>query len=210
MGSFVRQSDIAKSLSDKQKAVESLADKTKGPSLAEVKEKAGEELDKAITSQLPEEVLTAAGPLSYNAFKARFEDVYAQVSDKSHLMTGRVTHTYTLSGMSITMRSLRNRERAALLPLLNPGSNDAETAKNDVKYRTYLLTLAVARIGDVNFPDLKLTPDTLEAWLSNEKIKQAEEFLSDMDESFFTVLFALFMDLNTAKHYALIENLKNH
>lgn len=209
MGSFVRQSDIASSIGNKQKAVEALADKTKGPTLAEVKEKVVEDLDKAVTSQLPEEVHTAAGTIPYTAFTSRFADVYAQVADKSHLMTGRVTHTYTLSGMAITMRSLKNRERSALLPLLNPGTNDAETAKNDMMYRTYILALAIQKMGEVTFPDLKLTPDTLETWLGSAQIKQAVDLLSDMDESFFTILFALFMDLNTAKHYALVENLKN-
>lgn len=209
MGSFVRPPDIAASIAAKEKAVESLAAKTKGPTLAEAKEKAVEDLDKAVTAQLPEEVVTAAGTLPYATFKSRFEDIYEQVADKSHLLNGRVTHTFTISGMSITMRSLKNRERSALLPLLNPGQTDADTAKNDMAYRAYILTLAISRIGEVSFPDLKLTPDTLNTWMANEQIKQAVEFLCDMDESFFTILFALFMDLNTAKHYALVENLKN-
>lgn len=210
MGSFVRQGDVAAAIDSKKKAIDDLAVKTKGPSLADVKEKISSELDKAVSAQLPEKVPTVSGSITYEAFKSMFSDVYEQVSDKTHLLSGRVSHTFSISGMQITMRSLKQRERAALIPFLNSGKDEIETAKDEARYRSCLLAVSCVQIGEVRFPDVKLTPDDLDNWLKNEAVKQALDFLLDMDESFFTLLFSLFVDLNTAKHYALVENLKNH
>lgn len=208
MGSFVRHSDVTSAI-DKKKAVDSLADKTKAPTLEEVKEKIGDQLDRAVSSQLPKEVPTVNGMLPYETFKATFSDVYEQVSDKSHLLTGRVSHTFKISGMPVTLRSLKNKERSALIPFLGTGKSELEAAKSEATYRAYMLAVSCVRIGDVNFPDIKLTPDNLDSWLQNDQVKQAIDFLTDLDESVFSIVFSLFVDLNTAKHYALVENLKN-
>ncbi len=204
MGSFTKPPDFTKSVDD-------FAAKTKGPGLEEIKRDISAVLDKAVTDQLPKEVPTLLGMLPYATFKELFKNVYDQVSDKTHLLSGRVTHTFRLGKMEVTLRSIKNKERIALAPLLSdPKITDQGKAMVDEHtYKTYLLLLSLVKIDTVPFPDVELTPERFSAWKEHEHIVGAINFIGNLDESLFFTLCGLVTDLSTAKHFALVENLRN-
>jgi len=176
------------------------------PSVIEEREQQNAGISEAVNKQLPETVPTIYGELSYSDFKTRFSKIYDQVQDKTHLLTGKVTCVFSIGNMSVTMRSLKTRERLALAPLA--GSVDG-TGAADPRYRTYVLTLAIEKLDTRSFPSVKLTPDTLSTWEQDEQVKAAIDIVENLDESLFLFLFGLFNDLNVAKNLALVENLKN-
>lgn len=178
---------------------------TKAPSVIEEREQRIAAISDAVNKQLPKTVPTIYGELSYEDFKNRFSKVYEQVQDKAHLLTGKVTCTFNIGSMFVTLRSLRTRERMALAPLAGSEGMSA----TDARYRTYILSLAIEKLDSRVFPSVKLTPDTLDKWKDDEQVKSAIDVVENLDESLFMFIFGLFTDLNTAKNLALIENLKN-
>jgi len=167
------------------------------------------ELDEAISSQIPKEVQTSRGMRPYAQFKKEFDEVYEQVRDKDHLLSGRVTYSTELAGLPITIQSLRQRDRR-LLAAWAPDARDEHRAFMDgeFQYRSRLMVLSLVRVGDVEFPSLPIKTDP-ESWEKQDPIQQALSYVEDWDETLFNVIFGLLSDLETAKHFALLENLGN-
>lgn len=211
-GSFKPTSSIQKTVADRVKAeeIQKLQSSTAAPTAEETKVQALKEREEEVNEFLPKEVDTVFGLLKYEDFKDRFKEVYKQVTDKDHLISGRISGTFTVAGIKITLRSLRVRERSALIPLLgNPGADLTAFSQKESKYRLALLAIALAELGGHAIPEIKLTADTLDAWLANPTVIQTMDFISDMDESFVGLIMRLYGDLSSAKQYALMESLKN-
>jgi hypothetical protein len=211
-GSFKPASAIQKTVASRAKAEElqKLQASTAAPTAEEAKVQELKEKAEEINDLLPKEVDTVFGLLKYDAFKERFAGVYQQVTDKDHLISGRISCTFTIAGMKVTLRSLRVRERAALIPLLgNPGADLTAFSQKESKYRLALLTLTLSEIGGHTIPEIKLTAETLDSWLANTTVMQTMDFISDMDETFVGLLMQLYGNMALAKQYALMESLKN-
>jgi hypothetical protein len=212
-GSFKPTSAIQKTVANRAKAEElqKLQSSTAAPTTEEIKVQELKAKEEEVNEFLPKEVSTVFGTLLYPVFKERFKDIYEQVTDKNHLISGRITGSFQIAGIKVTLRSLRVRERAALIPLLgNPSTDLTEFSQKESKYRLALLTIALADIGGNALPEVKLTPETLESWQSNPTVIQTMNFISDMDETFVGMITQLYNDVSTAKQYALMENLKNN
>jgi hypothetical protein len=167
---------------------------------------------KAIDDALPETVLTCYGEVKYAAFKKMFSSIYDQVRDKDHLINGRIVYEDSLAGIDIRMHNLRAGERRSLLPMMaNPQLEDlVQYNEDDLTYRLLVLVVALEAIEDLRFdrvPSIKGV--SVDEWQKDPAVIQAIEALEDLDESLLTMLYQLFMDINNAKQYALVENLKN-
>ena len=218
-GSFVRKDDIVNSIQAKKgaqvkpapqepKNIENTAQEA--PNSENAKDSGGVVSD-LIEKQLPESVGTAFGTVSYENFKKLFSDVYEQVADKHNLLSGRVTHTFKVGKMNVTFRSLKNKERTALLNYAgNPKTDDlSKFSIDDAEYRKKFLTVSIKSIDEIQFPDVTLTLDTIDSWEQHKLVMDAFDFIENLDDSFVALLYNLAIDLMTAKQYALIENLKN-
>lgn len=211
-GSFARKEDILSSIQSKKGPQEPAQDKRQtGPTTEQIIKEQSDLVTSLVDSQLPEKVNTAFGTIEYPKFKKLFEDVYSQVADKNNLILGRVLHTFKIGGMQVTFRSLKNKERVALLAYIgNPKTEDlARFSQEDAQYRKRFLVATIQSIDETRFPDVLLTSDTIDKWEQNQLIKDAMGFIEDLDDSLVMLLYNLAIDLSTAKQLALMENLKN-
>jgi len=167
--------------------------------------------DDLIKQQLPDTVQSVVvGDLPYARFKQRYEQVYAQVRDKDHLLSGRVRFETELAGMPVVIRSLRQRDRRALSAWAPDARAEHRVFLNqDFQYRLRLVVLSVEKIGDATFPDPPSTLTDFAAWEKVPAVAQALAYAEDWDETLFGLVLGLLSDLETAKHLALLENLGN-
>jgi hypothetical protein len=92
----------------------------------------------------------------------------------------------------------------------NPKTEDlAKFSRDDAEYRKRFLVASIQSLDETRFPDVLLTPDTLEKWEQSQQVKEAMSFIEDLDDSLVLLMYNLAIDLSTAKQLALIENLKN-
>lgn len=166
-----------------------------------------------IDSKLPATVISDVhGKLTYAEFKARYEPVWDQISTKEYL-TQRIRYTTKLGSAAIILRSLTKREQKALTffePIAGTAAEDQpKFREQQMEYSVLRLVVQLERLGDLHFPDLKLTPETRETWRADSSIKQQYEYLMDMDPMYISHLLGMVNDLDQAKYFALIENLKN-
>jgi len=166
-----------------------------------------------IDSKLPTNVISDVhGKLTYAEFKARYQPVWDQIATKEYL-TQRIRYTTKLGAASIVIRSLTKREQKALTffePSTSGNPEDQSKFRDQqMEYSVLRLVVQLESLGTLNFPDLKLTPETRDAWRSDSSIKQQYEYLMDMDPMYISHLLGLVNDLDQAKYFALIENLKN-
>jgi hypothetical protein len=212
-GSFARKEDILSSIQAKkgQQDPSQAEKRPTGPSTEQILKEQADIVSNLIDKQLPETVNTAFGTVEYAKFKQIFSDVYEQVADKHNLIIGRVSHAFKVGSMVVTVRSLKNKERVALMAFVgNPKTEDlAKFSRDDAEYRKRFLVASLVSIDETRFPDVLLSSDNLEKWEQNQQIKEAMNFIEDLDDSLVVLLFNLAMDLSMAKQLALIENLKN-
>jgi len=212
-GSFTRKEDVISAIQAKKGPQEgSQAEKRpSGPSTEQILKEQADLVSNLIDKQLPETVTTAFGTVDYPKFKQIFSDVYEQVADKHNLIIGRVSHAFKVGSMTITIRSLKNKERVALMAFVgNPKTEDlAKFSRDDAEYRKRFLVASIQSLDETRFPDVLLTPDTLEKWEQSQQVKEAMSFIEDLDDSLVLLMYNLAIDLSTAKQLALIENLKN-
>ena len=169
------------------------------------------EADDMIQKQIPKTVRgTVIGDLPYAAFKERYAQVYEQVRDKDHLLSGRVRYETQLSGMSLVIRSLRQRDRRSLAAWApDARAEHHDFLEQDFQYRLRLVVLSIESIGDAVFPAESPDPSRPGEWAGREDVTQALGYAEDWDETLFSMILSLLNDLETAKHYALLENLGN-
>jgi len=176
-------------------------------------EDTGPKLPPEIQAKLPEFVLSDIyGKLPYADFKARYENVWNQVVNKEYL-TQRVQYTTKLGPFSVRVRSFTKREQKALTMFEPVGSavseDPAKFRDQQMEYAVLRLIVQIEQLGDVAFPDLKLTPETRESWRNDSSVKQRYELLMDLDPMDISHLMGVLNDLDQAKYYALIENIGN-
>jgi hypothetical protein len=165
-----------------------------------------------INDALPKEVATGFGIIKYGEFKERFSEIYEQVRDKDHLINGRIVYAGTIAGIPVKMHNLRAGERRALLPIMpNPQMEDlVQYNLDDLTYRLHVLAVALDGVADISFTHVSAVKGVpIDEWTETSSVVQAIDALEGLDEYFLTMLYQLFIDINNAKQYALIENLKN-
>lgn len=192
---------LAQAISDKQKNT---------PTADEIKEA---EINASLPSFVDSSVF---GRVLYPWFKAQYESVWTQVQSKDNLLTQRVTLAATLGTSSLSLRSLTRREQKALTafePAVWNRPKDNEPAPNfadqQMEYLALKLVIQVEKLGQTNFPAIKLTPETRDAWRKDRTVVDAYDYLLELDPIYFSQIVAITNDLDTAKHLALLENLKN-
>lgn len=188
------------------KKVQDQAEKTE-----ETKETSARESE--INARLPELVFSDIyGKIPYKEFKAKYENIWEQVSNKDHLITQRIKHRAKLGSTHVLVQSLTKREQKALTFFEPPPADDGDhTVIRDkqMEYSILRLILQVEQIGSIEFPAIRLTPETREKWRSDAAVKQQYDYLLDLDPIYFSHLLGILNDVDQAKYFALIENLKN-
>jgi len=166
-----------------------------------------------VDSRLPEIVFSDFyGKLPYADFKAKYAHIWEQVNNKDNLLTQRIKHTVKFGPTTVSVQSLTKREQKALTffePAAATEGSAANTRDQQMEYSILRLILQVQQIGTTSFPDIRLTPETREKWRNDPAIKQQYDYLLDLDPIYFSQLLAILTDVDQAKYFALIENLKN-
>lgn len=172
-------------------------------------------------SNLPKVVHTMRGPLPFAKFKEIFNDVWLQVTDKNYLLAGRIRFQAEIAGFPVVVRSmLRKEEQAAAIWEPAPAAYDAkgamvapdqygERVENQIAHGLRRLLLQLERIGDIVFNVPPLTPAKRDEWLKDTAVSKSLETLGNMDTMFITALLELLNDFESARYYALRENLLN-
>jgi len=211
-GSFGVSRDALEQQVRDQRAVDKF--KREQQANSEAKEEAAESArEQEINAKLPETVNSDIyGTLKYADFKQRYAAIWDQVSSKEYL-TQRVRHSVKFGATLVSVRGLTKREQKALTlfepvnTLLSEDQN--KFREQQMEYVVLRLIVQLEQLGDVAFPDLKLTPESRESWRSDTSVKQRYEYLLDMDPIYISQLLGLVNDMDQAKYFALLENLKN-
>jgi len=211
-GSFGVSRDALEQQVRDQRAVDKF--KREQQANSEAKEEAAESArEQEINAKLPETVNSDIyGTLKYADFKERYAAIWDQVSSKEYL-TQRVRHSVKFGATLVSVRGLTKREQKALTlfepvnTLLSEDQN--KFREQQMEYVVLRLIVQLEQLGDVAFPDLKLTPESRESWRSDTSVKQRYEYLLDMDPMYISQLLGLVNDMDQAKYFALLENLKN-
>lgn len=182
--------------------------------VAEEKEQAAKD---KIDSKLPETVGSGIyGEIPYAEFKRLYESVWDQIAEKDHLLTGRITFDFEVGSIGITIQSLTRREAQALTvyeanPVGFADTTPRSRASQLMEYATRRMIVQVVSVGEArNFGSGKdLTPDGREDWEKDESVRQAYDYLMDLDPTIFEHFIAVANDIDQAKYFALVENMKD-
>lgn len=226
-GSFGMPKEAVEAGIREQRAAEALESQTKEIAKERVENRKKEQ-EAQVESQLPAKVQSGLlGTVPFSQFKEHYKDIWEQIQDKDHLLTQRVVHESKMAQIPVKIQSLKRREEQALVsleptPVGYPrrvmGADGkyemVETTPQDrvnqqLSYMTYRMVVQIVHLGGATFPSLKLTPDTQADWLEDTAVQQAYEYLMDLDPVMFQYLISLVEDVDNAKHFALVENMKN-
>ena len=214
-GSFGMSAMAADAAIKRKRAEDDAAAKLAADAQEDGKEEPARKLDKEIDAKLPTEVLSELlGKVSYAGFKKTYGEVWRQVAEKRHLMSGRIVYTTTLGGAPLVVRALTQREQQALTayhptPVGMGSATAQEHAAKSLEYNTRRIVVQLVSAGDMRFPDYKLSAETREAWEQDAAVRAAYDVVMDWDPMTINHLLGLFADLDQAKYFALVENLRN-
>jgi len=161
--------------------------------------------------KLPSEVNSDVfGKLSFADFKTKYQSVWDQITDKDHLITGRITHETKILKTELVVQSMSRREQTAIA-MFDPlfGSVDQTTPEVRRDLSAYRIIIQLVRLGQTTFPKVSLTPDNRSSWASDPLVKQQYEYILDLDPIYFSYILNVLNDLDQAKQLALLENLRN-
>lgn len=170
--------------------------------------------DEKIDAKLPKQVQCVAGVVSYDEFKQLYKSIWEQIEEKDHLLTGRITFDTKIGKTEIRLQSLKRREEQALTayeptPIGFKDTSPQDRAAQQIGFQSRRMVIQIVNLGEATFPDFKLTPETRSDWESDEAVIQAMDYLLDMDPTLFEHLVTLIGDMDQAKYFALVENMKN-
>jgi hypothetical protein len=161
--------------------------------------------------KLPEEVISDIfGKLTYAEFKDRYKSVWEQVTDKDHLITGRIQYTTKILKTELVVQSMSRREQTAIAlfdPLFGISNTQTSEVKRDLG--AYRVIIQTVRLGDTIFPKVTLTSENRTTWAADPAIKQQYDYILDIDPIFFNYILSVLNDVDQAKQLALLENLRN-
>lgn len=171
---------------------------------SEVEDKVDEYLPKTVYSQ------SRNRQYSYEEFKSFYEDVWEAVASKDYLMRGSVTVTVPVGGTTFKLRSINAREVRGLSRWINQdGNDDGVTQGNDIELIVRELILRVEeQNGTAIKKGVKLSPETVDAWVEDPVVKQLYDFFMEKDADLVFLLNSAGRDLDLAKQLALTENLR--
>jgi hypothetical protein len=161
--------------------------------------------------KLPEEVISDIfGKLTYAEFKERYKSVWEQVTDKDHLITGRIQYTTKILKTELVVQSMSRREQTAIAlfdPLFGVSTTQTSEVKRDLG--AYRVIIQTVRLGDTVFPKVPLTSENRVTWAADPVVKQQYDYILDVDPIFFNYILSVLNDVDQAKQLALLENLRN-
>ena len=155
-------------------------------------------------SLLPEKVVCAFGEIPYSDFKTRYADVYAQVEDAAHLLTGRITHEFRMATLPLEVQSLRPTEQALLMDFFPTSLDQQESARQIATYELYKVAACLKSAGGTTYPALQTRVNTT----PEEFIKSLEdiaEAVNSMDPSLVSFISNVYEDVGRAKQLAFVE-----
>lgn len=203
MSSFVNADKI-------KEAIKKQASPVSPPSEQPENKNNAKDPDSFVDAQLPKEVSTTFGLMPYSTFKTRFSSVFEQVIEKSHLVFNSVSMEFKVGAMHIKLRTLSSLEKRALTIFApDPKLEYAAFTARWIDKSMYTLVLCCAEIDGKPLPPITVTRDNLLTWFESEAVKKTLNFFDSLDDEFIQLLSTLQADLELAKRFALIENLKN-
>ena len=152
----------------------------------------------------PETVPCVYGELSYEDFKTKYEDVYAQVADASHLLTGRVTAECKLAGLTVKVQSLRPTEQSLLMDMFPVDLDAAEAARQLGTYEMYKVAACLVSAGNTNYPPLTTRVGTTPTEFV-ESLNDTVEAVNSMDPALVSFISNVYEDMGRAKQLAFVE-----
>lgn len=159
-------------------------------------------------AEMPETVNCSLGPdVPYETFKEYYAEVYKQIEDMEHLLMGRINFSGKLGNMDISVRSLKQTERAMIATTIPANSNDT-LARDMMNYEVYKVVLSLVSLGSIT---LRPTPVTSETLLS-DWVKANEDTINtvrDFDEILLRHVSNICEDVLQAKQFAFLELLPN-
>lgn len=172
-----------------------------------------------IDALLPKDVPSSIGEVSYAFFKQRFQTVWDQVAEKTHLTSGYCTYTWEVApGVNVTIRTMKSGEMKFLrlfTPTTDPVEDAAKYLKEDSLFRTVRFVMGVTMFDGSDLPTIP-TPrprvvedDTTAKWLTAPAVAQRFDWADDLAEELTDKIAGVFVDLSTAYRFALQENVKN-
>jgi hypothetical protein len=173
----------------------------------------------AIDKLLPKEVNASFGEVPFEFFKERFQTVWTQIAEKTHLTRGFCTYTFDVApGLSVTIRTLKSGEMKFLrrfTPTTDPAENPAQYMDEDSLFRNVRFVIAVTEFDGNPMPDIEipkkrlLKDEDLEEWLGTKAVADRFDWVDDLPEELTDAVAGTFVDLSIAYRNALQENLKN-
>lgn len=161
--------------------------------------------------KLPEEIISDIfGKLTYAEFKERYKSVWEQVTDKDHLITGRIQYTTKILKTELVVQSMSRREQTAIAlfdPLFGMSTTQTSEVKRDLG--AYRVIIQTVRLGETLFPKVPLTSENRLTWAADPVVKQQYDYILDVDPIFFNYILSVLNDVDQAKQLALLENLRN-
>jgi hypothetical protein len=155
-------------------------------------------------SLLPEKVVCAFGEIPYNEFKTHYADIYAQVEDATHLLTGRTTHEFKMATLPLEVQSLRPTEQALLMDFFPTSLEQKDSARQIATYELYKVAACLKSAGDTSYPALQTRVNTT----PEEFIKSLEasaEAVNSMDPALVSFISNVYEDVGRAKQLAFVE-----
>ena len=156
------------------------------------------------SSDIPETMPCVYGELPYEDFKAKYADVYAQVADASHLLTGRVTAEAKLAGLTVKVQSLRPTEQALLMDMFPTDLDAAEAARQLGTYEMYKVAACLMSAGATTYPALTTRVGTTPEEFV-ESLKDTVEAVNSMDPALVSFISNVYEDMGRAKQLAFVE-----
>ena len=174
---------------------------------------------KAIDKLLPPDVSASFGELPYAIFKERYQTVWNQVSEKTHLTRGWCDYTFEAApNLQATIRTLKSKEMKFLrrfTPTTDPAENPAAYMDEDSLFRNARFEIAVTTFAGTHRPAVEIpkkrvhTEKDVEEWMNSKPVADRFDWVGDLPEELTDTIAGIFMDLSLAYRFALQENLKN-
>lgn len=154
---------------------------------------------------IPETVPCVYGELEYEKFKSKYSDVYSQVSNASHLLTGRVTVEVQLAGLTVKVQSLRPTEQSLLMGMFPTDLESGQAATQLGTYEMYKVAAALVSAGGTTYPALTTRVGTTSEEFV-ESLKDTVEAVNSMDPTLVSFISNVYEDMGRAKQLAFVEN----